>query len=102
MLSNLTKPMKYLRQFSAFAIVTSVCLAASSLLAAEAKTYQVTGPVIEITATTITVDKNGEKHQIARDKSTKGPSNIKIGDKVTVYYRMMATEVEVKTAPKNN
>jgi hypothetical protein len=72
-------------------------LAASSLNAADAKTYQVTGPVLEITPTTITVQKgSSEKWEIARDSKTKLPSNVKVGTKVTIYYMMVAAEVEVK------
>jgi hypothetical protein len=61
-----------------------------------AKTYQVTGPVLEVTPTTITVQKGDDKWQIARDKSTKMSGEPKVGAKVTIYYRMVATEVEVK------
>jgi hypothetical protein len=71
-------------------------LAASSLNAADAKTYQVTGPVLEVTATTITVQKGDDKWQIARDGKTKITGDIKVGAKVTIYYTMVAAEVEVK------
>jgi hypothetical protein len=71
-------------------------LAASSLLAADAKSYQVTGPVLEISDTYIVVQKGEDKWQLACDKSTKG--NLKVGDKVTVYYQMVAKSVEVKPA----
>ena len=71
-------------------------LAASSLNAADAKTYQVTGPVLEVTPTTITVQKGNDKWEIARDGKTKIPANVKVGTKVTIYYTMTATEVEVK------
>ncbi len=71
-------------------------LAATSLGAAESKRYQVTGPVLEVTPTSITVQKGDEKWQIARDSNSKVPSGVKVGDKVTVYYYMVATEVETK------
>ena len=71
-------------------------LAASSLNAGDARTYQVTGPVLEITPTTITVQKGNDKWEIARDSKTKLPANVKVGTKVTIYYTMTATEVEVK------
>ena len=73
-------------------------LAASSLNAADAKTYQVTGPVLEVTPTTITVQKGNDKWEIARDSKTKITGDIKVGTKVTIYYTMVATEVEVKPA----
>jgi hypothetical protein len=68
--------------------------------AAEAKTYQVTGPILELTATTITVQKGDEKWQIARGKSTKVTGDLKVGDKVTIYYTMTATDIEVKEGSK--
>jgi len=64
--------------------------------AADVKTYQVTGPVLEVTDTTITVQKDDQKWELARDKKTKGAAKVKVGDKVTVYYRMVAEEVETK------
>ena len=73
-------------------------LAASTLNAADAKTYQVTGPVLEVTPTTITVQKGNDKWEIARDSKTKITGDIKVGAKVTIYYTMVATEVEVKQA----
>ena len=65
------------------------------------KTYQVTGPVLEVTDTTITVQKGKEKWQIARDKETKSPADVKVGDKVTIEYTMSAKTIESKSgAPK--
>ena len=78
------------------AVCAAMILIPASSPAAEAKTYQVTGPIIELTATTITVQKGDEKWQIARDKGTKVAGDLKVGHKVTIYYRMIATEVEVK------
>ena len=77
--------------------VLGLCLATANLRAADAKAYQVTGPVLEVTPTTIDVQKGEQKWEIALDKSTKG-ANVKVGDKVTVYYSMIATEIEVKPA----
>jgi hypothetical protein len=70
--------------------------AATSLNAADAKTYQVTGPVLEVTPTTITVQKGDDKWQLARDSKTKISGDVKVGAKVTIYYTMTATEIEVK------
>ena len=67
---------------------------------AEAKTYQVTGPVLEVTPTAITVQKGDERWQIARDRNTKVTGTPKVGDKVTIHYRMAATEIEVKAGDK--
>jgi hypothetical protein len=64
------------------------------------KTYQVTGPVLEVTDSTITVQKGKEKWQLARDKETKGAADVKVGDKVTIEYTMSAKTVEEKGAAK--
>jgi hypothetical protein len=87
------------------AAACSVALLATTARAADAKSYQVTGPVLEVTPTTFTVQKGEEKWEIARDKGTKMNGEVKVGSKVTIYYRMVATEVEIKdakTAPKTD
>ena len=66
------------------------------LAAPQAKAYQVTGPVVEVTETSITVKKGEDNWQIARDAGTKISGDLKVGAKVTVQYRMIATDVEVK------
>jgi len=58
----------------------------------------VTGPVLEVTADKIVVQKGDEKWEIARDGSTKITGDVKVGAKVTVQYRMTAASVEVKPA----
>lgn len=66
-----------------------------------AKDYQVTGVVLEVTTSTIIVDKKGEKFEIALPAGYKtSGGEIKKGSKVTVYYKMSATEVEVKADKK--
>jgi hypothetical protein len=87
--------MKIRALFLAVACGSALLLSTNSK-AAEAKTYQVTGPVLEITPTTFIVQKNDEKWEIARDKNTKINGELKVGTKVTVYYRMIAAEVEIK------
>jgi len=68
----------------------------NSLQAAEAKSYQVTGPVLALTASTITVQKGDEKWEVARNSSTKVNGDLKLGSKVTIYYSMVASEIDVK------
>jgi hypothetical protein len=72
--------------------------AATSLNAADVKTYQVTGPVLEVTPTTITVQKGSDKWELARDGKTKITGDLQVGAKVTIYYTMVAAEIEVKAA----
>lgn len=66
--------------------------------AAEAKTYQASGPVLEVTPTTITIQKGDENWQMARDKDAKVTGDVKVGAKVTVHYQMTAVAIEVKPA----
>jgi hypothetical protein len=69
-----------------------------ALYAAQVKTYQVTGPVVSMTGDSITVMKGKDNWEIGRDASTKVTGEPKVGEKVTVQYRMSATEIEVKAA----
>lgn len=80
-----------------FSVVAAGSLAFSSMaLAAGNKTYQVTGPVLEMNDTMIAVQKGKERWEIARDSNTKVTGDLKVGAKVTITYTMSATEVEVK------
>ena len=79
------------------AVLLAVLLGAP-LYAAAVKTYQVTGPVLEVTSDMIVVQKGQDRWEIARDASTKVTGDLKVGAKVTIEYRMTATAVEVKPA----
>ena len=70
----------------------------SAAFAAGAKTYQVTGPVLEVTDSMIVIEKGAKKErwEINRDANTKVTGDVKVGEKVTVTYTMTATEAEVK------
>jgi hypothetical protein len=68
--------------------------------AAAVKTYQVTGPVLEVTDSAIVVQKGNDRWELARDKDTNVTGDLKVGNKVTIEYRMIATKVEVKEAKK--
>jgi hypothetical protein len=81
---------------SVLAVVAALLLFAS-LASAAVKDYQVTGPVLEVSADKIVVQKGKDRWEIARDASTK-MGDVKVGDKVTIHYRMTATDVEGKPA----
>ncbi len=72
-----------------------LALAAAPAFAAD-KTYQVTGPIVAVNDTTITVEKGNEKWDIARTEDTKVTGDLKVGAKVTVYYTMTAASIEAK------
>jgi hypothetical protein len=77
-------------------VVGIILLAASLAWAGAPKIYQVTGPVLELKDDIITVQKGNEKWEIARDKDTKIEGDLKVGSKVTIYYQMKGTKIEVK------
>jgi hypothetical protein len=84
---------------TAFSLLAAASLALSSAaLAAGAKTYQVTGPVLEVTDSMIAVQKGKDRWEINRDSNTKVTGDLKVGEKVTITYTMSATEVEVKAS----
>ncbi|HJY52462.1 MAG TPA: hypothetical protein VKD89_00430 [Candidatus Udaeobacter sp.] len=68
----------------------------SAAFAAGAKTYEVTGPVLEVNDSMIVVQKGKDRWEINRDANTKVTGDIKVGDKVHVTYTMTATEAEAK------
>ncbi len=70
-----------------------------SAFAEAAKTYQVTGPILEVNAKMIVVQKGDDRWEIARDEATKTKGELKVGEKVTIHYRMTATSVDTKEAP---
>src|ERR1700720_4178734 len=81
---------------TAFSLLAAASLAFSTAFAAGGKTYQVTGPVLEVTDTMIAVQKGKDRWEISRDANTKVTGDLKVGEKVTITYTMSATEVEVK------
>ena len=79
-------------------IVCAVLLVASLVFAGAPKTYQVTGPVLEVKDDLIVVQKGKDKWEIGRGADTKVTGDLKVGSKVTIEYRMTAATVEVKDA----
>ena len=75
-------------------------LLCASVAVAAPKSYQVTGPVLELKDDLIVVQKGKEKWEIAKEKDTKVTGDLKVGSKVTVYYTMKAGSIEGKADPK--
>jgi hypothetical protein len=44
----------------------------------------------------IVVQKGKDRWKIARDSATKADGDLKVGSKVTIQYRIIATSIEVK------
>jgi hypothetical protein len=79
-------------------VVCAILLAASLAFAGGPKTYQVTGPVLELKDDLIVVQKGNDKWEIGRGAGTKVTGDLKVGSKVTIEYTMTAATVEVKDA----
>jgi hypothetical protein len=84
----------------AAALTGIALLAATTAFAGGTKSYQVTGPVLELKDDMIVVQKGSEKWEVARDKDTKITGDLKVGSKVTVMYTMKAVTVEAKADAK--
>ena len=91
-----------MKQRIGLAVVLAACVGTWAWAAPVAKTYQVTGPVLELTDAKIVVQavKANEKWEIARSADTKVTGELKVGAKVTIEYRMIATDVTVKADGK--
>jgi hypothetical protein len=79
-----------------FALAGLVSMLASTSMAGAPKTYQVTGPVLEVKDDMIVVEKDKDKWEIVRDKDTKVTGDLKAGSKVTIKYQMKAVSIETK------
>ncbi len=86
----------------AAALAGITLLAATTAMAGGTKTYQVTGPVLEVKDDMVVVQKGKEKWEIAKDKDTKVTGDLKVGSKVTVMYTMKAATIEAKGETKGN
>ena len=70
-----------------FSLIAATALALSSLAQADAvKTYQVTGPILEMNDSMIAVQKGKDRWEVARDASSQLPSDLKVGDKVNFVW----------------
>lgn len=77
------------------AFVLIALLAAASVSFAAPKTYQYTGTVKTVDSGTFSVQKSAtDTWTFSTDSATTGTP--KVGDKVTVTYRMVATSIDVK------
>ncbi len=82
-----------------FAVIVVVMIVAAFVGGgyAAAKAYQFTGTVKSTDGGMLTVEKSAkETWQFEVPKDVK--ATPKVGDKVTVYYKMVATEIEAKAA----
>jgi len=79
-------------------IAAASLTASNAALAAGAKSYQVTGTILEVKPTMIAVQKDGERLEMDLDPQTKVSGELKVGATVTITYVMSATKVEAAGA----
>ena len=77
-------------------VAAGILASAGAAQAQSPKTYQVTGPVLEMNDSMIVVQKGKDRWEIARTADTKVKGDLAVGSKVTIMYTMTATEVEAK------
>jgi hypothetical protein len=79
-------------------LLASLLLGAVSISSARADdhSYQVTGPVLAVTDTSITVKKGSSPWTVSRDANTQVTGALKVGAKVTIKYHMVADTVAAK------
>jgi hypothetical protein len=82
------------------AVIAIMGIFSSVAFAGAVKTYQVTGPVLEVSNDMVAVQKGTDRWEIALGPDTKVTGELKVGSKVTIEYRMTATKVDVKEQAK--
>ena len=86
-----------MRKITAMLVVLVALLTITAYAAT--KSYQFTGVVKTVQGDTFTVQKSAtETWEFSKDAATKG--SVKVGDRVTVHYRMVATDIEANPATK--
>jgi hypothetical protein len=78
------------------ALTAALTFTVASLRAETPNSYQVTGPIVELTDTKIVVMKGKDKWELSRSADTKVTGELKVGGKVTIEYSMTAKTIEAK------
>jgi len=90
----MNKTFRLVRKPLFLALVATLVLAGQAL--ADDHNYQVTGPVLAVTATTITVKKGKDPWTVSKDAGTQITGTVAVGAKVTIKYHMVADTVVAK------
>jgi hypothetical protein len=88
--------MNWRKSLCVAAITAGLLAPASAMAKGKAKEYQVTGPVVSVEDNVVTVQKDEEKWEIELGPDAKVDGKLKPGEKVTIYYHMVANKVEKK------
>ncbi len=86
-----------MRKFACLALAVVLALVVAAGLSAATKTYQFTGTVKSVEGNTFTVEKSA-KETWTFETSSDLKTPPKVGEKVTVHYKMVATDIEAKPA----
>ena len=66
----------------------------------KAKDYQVTGPILSIEGKVVTIQKGDDKWELDVTDDTKIDGKLKVGEKVTIHYHMVAEKIDKKAEEK--
>jgi hypothetical protein len=86
-----------MRKLACVAVAVVLALGLAAGLSAATKTYQFTGTVKSVEGSTFTVEKNA-KETWTFEAGFDMKAAPKVGEKVTVTYKMVATTIESKGA----
>src|SRR6266446_2231948 len=89
--------MKIKTAFSLIAAANLV-LGTTTAIAAGAKSYQVTGTILEVKPTMIAVQNDGDRLEMDLDPQTKVTGELKVGATVTITFVMSATKADASAA----
>jgi len=78
------------------AVVVFAVLVLALVYAAGPKSYQVTGPVLDIKGDVITVQKDTDKWELLKSADTTVTGTLAVGAKVKIEYKMIATKITVQ------
>ncbi len=79
-----------------FLVALILSLVSTGTVLADDHNYQVTGPVLSVSDTSIVVQKGKDPWEVSRDANTKVTGDLKVGSKVTIKYHMVADSVTAK------
>ena len=94
--------MKFHKSLGSLALATGLLLSGVAFAdESRAKEYQVTGVVLEVTDTVVTIQKGDEHWELEIGNGTNIEGKLKKGEKVVIHYRMLAKSID-KADSKND
>ena len=84
-----------MKRITAVALGLIIVLAMVVYAATQAKSYQVTGPVLTINGDVVTVQKGEDKWELMKNADTEIVGKLAVGAKVKIDYKMVAVKITV-------